>query len=393
MSRRKTPAVKLKNVPSKDPPRLSQLPLQKWFANQELWEDYQSIYSKMPILPPRFLSEGLQPEDKYPEFWELLDHQGLRPLLFTRERYYPRMMAVVATTLRIHYGIYDSEGDGEFRLWFWLAGFKYTLDLGQLSSILGLRNKGVLFKGGSEVPKRLTSFDSKTAAQRLVFHITGKKYSVSVMKSDHRLLQYMLSYIWLPRRGNHRVLTEEDLIILWAMVRKVTLNWSYLIARHLVNCTTSWLVMSKLFSSLGHGAFWTKIFEHLGVDLSGEETVLVDDKNAITTSHLNKMGRGPKAATEKNEDAGEGNSYPQNVGSSTHFPTGFMESFTQGMQSFHSNLGENVQGMHRRLGGCKSRLSIRDKEIQEFGNDMRKFFSRAAQSEDQGHQDDAPGQE
>ncbi|MED6177775.1 hypothetical protein PIB30_101260 [Stylosanthes scabra] len=151
------------------------------------------------------------------------------------------------------------------------------------------------------------------------------------MKTDHRLLQYMLSYIWLPRRGNHGVLTEEDLIILWAMVRKVTLNWPYLIAKHLVNCTTSCL---------------TKIFEHLGVDLSGKEAVLVDDKNAITTRHLNKMGRGPKAAAERNEEAGKGSSHPQN-----------------------------------------------DKEIQEFGNDMRRYFSRAAQSEDQGHQDDAPGQE
>ncbi|MED6201333.1 hypothetical protein PIB30_093949, partial [Stylosanthes scabra] len=116
-------------------------------------------------------------------------------------------------------------------------------------------------------------------------------------------------------------------------------------------------------TGLGHGALWTKIFEHLGVDLLGEEAVLVDDKNAITTHHLNKMGRGPKAAAKRNEDAGEGSLHPQNV------------------------------GMHQRLDGCKSRLSIRDKEIQEFGNDMRRFFSRATQSEDQGHQDDAPGQE
>ncbi|MED6163921.1 hypothetical protein PIB30_084767 [Stylosanthes scabra] len=159
MSRRKTPAVKLKNVLSKHPPQLSQLPLRKWFANKELWEDYQSFYSKMSILPPKFLSEGLLLEDKHPEFWELLDHQSLRPLLFARERYYPRMMAAVATTVRLHDGIYDSEGDGEFWLWFRLAGFKYTLDLDQLSSILGLRNSGVLFKGGSVVPKRLTSFD------------------------------------------------------------------------------------------------------------------------------------------------------------------------------------------------------------------------------------------
>ncbi|MED6207163.1 hypothetical protein PIB30_033263 [Stylosanthes scabra] len=161
MSRRKTPAIKLKSIPRKDPPQLSQLPLRKWFPIKEVWEDYQNLYSTILILPPRFLSEGLLSEDKYPEFWELLDFQGLRSLLFTRQRYYPRMMAAVAATLRIHDGLYDDEGDGDFQLMFWLAGFGYTLSLDRLSSILGLENSGVLFKGGSDAPKMLRSLSSE----------------------------------------------------------------------------------------------------------------------------------------------------------------------------------------------------------------------------------------
>ncbi|MED6221843.1 hypothetical protein PIB30_058564 [Stylosanthes scabra] len=390
MSRRKTPAVKLKSVPRKDPPQLLQLPLRKWFPIKEVWEDYRNFYSKMLILPPRFLSEGLLPENKYPEFWELINFQGLRPLLFSRERYYPRMMAAVAATLRIHDGLYDDEGDGDFQLMFWLAGFGYTLSLDRLSSILGLDNSGVLFKGGSDAPKMLSSFTSEIAAQRLrVSRITGGKYSVSEMRMDHRLLQYILSYIWLPRRGNHGLLTEEDLVILWAMVKKIKLNWPYLIAQHLVNCTNNCLVNT----GLGHGALWTKIFEHLGVDLLGEEAAFADDKNAITTRHLNKMGRGPKATAEKNVGTGEGSLHPQSVGSSTYFLPEFMESFTQGMQSFRSSWSENVQGIDQRLDGYESRLSNRTKEIQELGNDMHRFFSRAAQPEDQGFQDGAPDQE
>ncbi|MED6175044.1 hypothetical protein PIB30_074809 [Stylosanthes scabra] len=392
MSGRKTPAVKLKSksVPRKDPPQLSQLPLRKWFPIKEVGEDYQNFYSKILILPPKFLSEGLLPEDKYPEFWELVDFQGLRPLLFTREWYYPRMMAAVAAALRIHDGLYDDEGDGNFQLMFWLAGFGYTLPLDRLSSILGLENSGVLFKGGSDAPKMLRSLSSKIAAQRLrVSRITGREYSVSAMKTDHWLLQYMLSYIWLPRRGNHGVLTEQDLVILWAMVKKSKLNWPYLIAQHLLNCTNSCLVNT----GLGHGALWTKIFEHLGVDLSGEEAAFADNKNAITTQHLNKMGRGPKAAAEKNVGAGEGSSHPQGVGSSTHFPPEFMESFTQGIQSFRSSWSENIQGLDQKLDGYESRLSNHTMEIQELGNDMHIFFNRVAQSEDQGLQGGAPDQE
>ncbi|MED6211515.1 hypothetical protein PIB30_074445 [Stylosanthes scabra] len=266
-------------------------------------------------------------------------------------------MAAVAATLRIHDGLYDDEGDGDFQLMFWLAGFGYTLSLDRLSSILGLENSGVLFKGGSDAPKMLRSFSSEIATQRL--------------------------------KANHGVLTEEDLVILWAMVKKIKLNWSYLIAQHLVNCTNNCLVNT----GLGHGALWTKIFEHLGVHLSGEEAAFADDKNAITTRHLNKMGRGPKAAAEKNVGAGEGSSNPQGVGSSTYFPPEFMESFTQGMQSFRLGWSKNVQGMDQRLDEYESRLSNRTKEIQELGNDMHRFFSRAAQPEDQGPQDGAPDQE
>ncbi|MED6148236.1 hypothetical protein PIB30_051164 [Stylosanthes scabra] len=99
----------------------------------------------------------------------------------------------------------------------------------------------------------------------------------------------MLSYVWLPRKGNHGVVTEEDLVLLWAMVTKVKLNWAYLIARRL-----RLHGFGPIETGLGHAVLWTKIFEHLGIDLSGEKAVLVGDENAITLKHLNKMGRGPK---------------------------------------------------------------------------------------------------
>ncbi|MED6223579.1 hypothetical protein PIB30_075323 [Stylosanthes scabra] len=105
------------------------------------------------------------------------------------------------------------------------------------------------------------------------------------------------------------------------------------------------------------------------------------------------MGRGPKAAVEKNVGAGEGSSHPQNVGLSVHFPSEFMESFTQGMQSFRSSWSESVQGMDQRLDGYESRLSNHTMDIQELGNDMHRFFNRAAQSEDQGPREGAPDQE
>ncbi|MED6223266.1 hypothetical protein PIB30_072344 [Stylosanthes scabra] len=93
----------------------------------------------------------------------------------------------------------------------------------------------------------------------------------------------------------------------------------------------------SVHTGLGHELLWTKIFEHFGIDFSGEEAIFVDDGSAITSRHLNKMGRGPKAAVEENVDTDEEGPHPQGVGSSAHFPPELMEAFTQGMQSFRSS--------------------------------------------------------
>ncbi|MED6196682.1 hypothetical protein PIB30_049613 [Stylosanthes scabra] len=137
MSRRKSTAHKSANNPSDNPPlSLSRLPLRKWFNSKEILKSYLDIFSKLPILKPKYLSEGLLPEDKYEVFWKLVDQQGLRPLLFMKERYYPRMMRVVATSLWLADKLNDA-GEGEFYLRFWIGGVAYTITLEELASLWG----------------------------------------------------------------------------------------------------------------------------------------------------------------------------------------------------------------------------------------------------------------
>ncbi|MED6223605.1 hypothetical protein PIB30_075545 [Stylosanthes scabra] len=274
----KTPANKRKSASRNDPPPpLSQVPLWKWFSSKEAWESLQKVFSKMPIVKPRYLTEGLLPEDRYSVFWELLDIQGLRPVIFMQERYYPRLMAAAVTTLSIQDSL-DRYGHGNFRFTFKLAGGKYALGLDELASIWGLQNRGILFKGGSNPNIRLRSYDYERAQRMLrVTTITVGKYSVGGMSTNHHLLHYMLTYILLPRKGNHGIINEEDLIILWAMVEKREINWPYLMAHRLMI-----YAFGKLGPCLGHGMLWTKVFEYLGIDLSGEDAVPIDVGNVIT---------------------------------------------------------------------------------------------------------------
>ncbi|MED6214101.1 hypothetical protein PIB30_099737 [Stylosanthes scabra] len=144
----------------------------------------------------------------------------------------------------------------------------------------------------------------------------------------------MLSYVWLPRKGNHGTLSEEDLIILWSMVEKIELNWPYLIAHHLMNYT-----MSQVELGLGHDMLWTKVFEHFGIDLSGENAIPIDDGNAITSKHLNRMRICTKATVEEDdvdEAVDEDVSRQSGASSATQFPPELMELFSQSVQPFHS---------------------------------------------------------
>ncbi|MED6124375.1 hypothetical protein PIB30_058402 [Stylosanthes scabra] len=179
MSRRKTTARKpARSSRNEPPPPLSQLPLWKWFTTNEVLKSYVEGFSKLPALKPWYLLEGFLPEDKYEVFCKVVDEQGLRPLLFMKERYYPRMMAVVATTLRLKDTL-DEVVFEDFHLKFWIAGVRYTIKLDELASLWGFPNDGIRFKGGSNPPKEFKHWDGEGSLDRLQISKTGGgKYSV-----------------------------------------------------------------------------------------------------------------------------------------------------------------------------------------------------------------------
>ncbi|MED6107015.1 hypothetical protein PIB30_010154 [Stylosanthes scabra] len=356
MSHRKTPARKRAGTSRNEPPPpLSQLPLRKWFSTNEIWKSYLDVFSKLHVLKPRYLSEGLLSEDKYKVFWKLVDQQGLRPLLFMKERYYPRMMAVVATTLRLTDTL-DNVGNEEFYLRFWIASVTYTVTLEELASLWGLQNNGLRFKGGSSRPREYDHWDGESSQEPLQVSKIGRgKYSVGRMDTDHRLLHYMLSYIWLPRKRNHGVLIEEDLFILKVMVEEVELNWPYLLAHRLMQYTNNSL---RISTPLGVQPWAWHALDQDGQRCSGGQ-----------------KGRKNKAVTEDIP------SY-SGTGPDTQIPPGFMEAFAEGMHAFNTGWEEKTERADKRLSVVEGRVSSQAGEIQLLREDMRLFFfSRNAQSE------------
>ncbi|MED6162052.1 hypothetical protein PIB30_066701 [Stylosanthes scabra] len=252
------------------PPHLSQMPEERWFEDDNERLAYDECLSKMEILPPKFIGDGVLPDEKYPEFWRLIDIQGLRPFLYMRESFpYPYVAAWL--------------GFSECRL----GGRSYEFPLSTLATVWGLKDEGITFKGGNNPHGMWNEFNKLDAIRGLrLEHATSGKYAISRMSTDHRLLLYVLSYVLLPRKSNHGSASEEDLLILWAMVQEKQIHWPYLMAHRILKYS-----QGKATSFLGHPHLWTRIFEIAQLDLMREDDVEPEISHAISSKNIHQMRR------------------------------------------------------------------------------------------------------
>ncbi|MED6178190.1 hypothetical protein PIB30_105250 [Stylosanthes scabra] len=131
-------------------------------------------------------------------------------------------------------------------------------------------------------------------------HAAPGKYAASRMSTDYRLLLYVLSYVLLPRKSNHGIATEEDLLILWAIVYEKQIHWPYLMANRLFRYS-----QGRATSFLGLAHLWTGLFEIAPLDLSREEVVNPGLANIITSKNINQMQRNLVDQADAAEGVGE----------------------------------------------------------------------------------------
>ncbi|MED6115740.1 hypothetical protein PIB30_093594 [Stylosanthes scabra] len=119
------------------------------------------------------------------------------------------------------------------------------------------------------------------------------------MSTDRRLLLYVLSYVLLPRKSNHGSASEEDLLILWAMIQEKQIHWPYLMAHRMLKYS-----QGKATSFLGHAHLWTRIFEIAPLDLTCEDDVEPEISHAISSKNIHQMRRNLVGHANFAEDAG-----------------------------------------------------------------------------------------
>ncbi|MED6141499.1 hypothetical protein PIB30_104066 [Stylosanthes scabra] len=150
------------------PPRLSQMPVESWFEEDDQRTAYQERFSRMEILVPKHLATDVLPEAEFQEFWRLIDVQGLRQFISLRECAGTTRVFVAAayTTISI-FDTLRADGTGNFQFCFKLGGREYILTLHHLANIWGLQNEGATFKSGNNPHGTWDEFDKLEAARFL----------------------------------------------------------------------------------------------------------------------------------------------------------------------------------------------------------------------------------
>ncbi|MED6183060.1 hypothetical protein PIB30_034485 [Stylosanthes scabra] len=220
-------------------PCLSNYAEEDWFEEDSEKKAYSERLSRMHIIPPRYVGDGA-----IPEFWLLIDVQGLRQFLLQREGfvcslfarnvsrtiaevaylYYPRFVAAAFASVVVDDNLGD-EGLGSFFFCVSLMGRTFKFPLARIAEAWDLRKEGTTFRGGSNPHSEWSEFEKMVAARALRLDpASSGKYHVSKITTTHHLLLYVISRILMPRKSNHGSATEEDLILLWTMINERQIN-------------------------------------------------------------------------------------------------------------------------------------------------------------------------
>ena len=195
--------------------------LEGWFSrDNDLIERYRFEISTKVINNPNVVCFDWLKNQKLDNVRRLLKNQSLRKFLEMKGNIYPDLKRVFYTNLKFEGNNLVSHVKGvdmeiTHEVWAAVAGLKYS----------GLRiNKGNL--GVVEDFYKIQYYKSCLKSQ----HAQVRTCSVGGLKLDERLLALIVTWILTPRGSNHFVLTEEDLVYIFCIMKKIRINWIHIMS-------------------------------------------------------------------------------------------------------------------------------------------------------------------
>ena len=108
--------------------------------------------------------------------------------------------------------------------------------------------------------------------------------SVGGLRLDERLLALIVTWILTPRGNNHSVLTEEDLVYIYCIMKKIKINWIHIIKEHMQKA------MRLSDYHYPYAVLISKFLLYFEVSLEDETSELVKSTQEMNNGSLSKMG-------------------------------------------------------------------------------------------------------
>jgi len=194
--------------------------LEGWFSgDNDLIERYRFETSTKVINNPKVVCFDWVKSQKLDNVRRLLKDQSLRKFLEMKGNIYPDLIRVFYTNLKFEgnnlvYHVKGVDMEITHEMWTVVAGLKYS----------GLRiNKGNI--GVVEDFNKVQYYKSCLKNQ----NAQVSTCSVGGLRLDERLLALIVTWILTLRGSNHSVLTEEDLVYIFCIMKKIRINWVHII--------------------------------------------------------------------------------------------------------------------------------------------------------------------
>ncbi|MED6226853.1 hypothetical protein PIB30_107782 [Stylosanthes scabra] len=199
-----------------------------------------------------------------------------------------------------------------------------------------------------------------------MFNLTQNEKSkipCQTMNDEYRTLLYLVTYVLEPRVFGHGNVADEDLVLMWAMVNEIKINWPFLILHHMLR-----IKGKDTSASIGYLCLWTRIFNHLGVDVSNENVKHLNAQCEINDATLHHMGRGKEEEAPPMAFRG----HPGPSSSSQEQPS--MSDLMQVLQSIEYNMDQRFQRIEDNQARMETNQQNLSQQIQSIQEEQRKIW-------------------
>ncbi|WVZ26962.1 hypothetical protein V8G54_000204 (mitochondrion) [Vigna mungo] len=209
------------------------------------------------------------------EFVDILTKAGLKDFVTYKCHYYPELVRVFYSNMRISdSGVIRSE----------VKKVKMTIKPSLFHKLTSIPSIGVPFEG-TVVDDWKEEYNPITARELICKegeYIKGRLLARK-LKFETRLLHYVICRILVPRWTNVAQTTEEDIMLSWALLNSVEINWGHLI-RHRMKKTT------KDNALLPYPHLITIFMEHFGVQTDTDPFTQIKSKQRIGLDVIKNFG-------------------------------------------------------------------------------------------------------